>query len=197
MAETRTLFVTKVYSASLLGSGLAIEEAEAACRSLAEDDEAGIAWCRKNAYPGYTSYASLNDLPWRFPVFKRLVRLLDGHVAEFAKLLEFDLGGDKLKLDDLWVNVLSPGGLHTAHIHPRATVSGTFYVAMPPGSSAIKFEDPRLGLMMAAPPRKAKAAPDQRPFAYEEPQSRQSPDVGKLVAPRGPAQPLRGANASA
>ena len=26
-------------------------------------------WCEKHGYPGYTSYASLNDLPWRFPEF--------------------------------------------------------------------------------------------------------------------------------
>jgi uncharacterized protein (TIGR02466 family) len=170
MAEVRTVFVTKIYRASLKDSGFPLDEAEAACRSLAEDDGAGIAWCRKNAYPGYTSYASLNDLPWRFPVFKRLARILDGHAAAFARLVDFDLGGEKLKIDDLWVNVLEPGGVHTAHVHPRAVLSGTAYVAIPPGASAIKFEDPRLGFMMAAPPRKEKGAEDQRPFVYEEPQ---------------------------
>lgn len=164
-----TLFVTKVYRAELDAAAMPLAELDATCRSLAEDDEAGQAWCRKHAYPGYTSYASLNDLPWRFPVFKRLVKALDAHVAAFAKELELDLGRDRLKLDDLWVNVLPPGGVHTAHIHPRSVISGTCYVATPRGSSALKFEDPRLAMMMAAPPRKAKADIAQRAFVYEAP----------------------------
>jgi len=32
-------------------------------------------------------------------------------------------------------------------------VSGTVYVAVPPGSGALRLEDPRLPLMMAAPSR--------------------------------------------
>lgn len=166
--DIRSLFVTRLYRAEL-GRAARLGELEAACRSLAADDRAGQAWCRKNNYPGYTSYASLNDLPWRFPVFQELVKLLDRHVTAFAKKLAFDLGRQTLALDDIWVNILPEGGTHGAHIHPRSAISGTLYVAMPPGASALKFEDPRLGLMMAAPPRKAKAALDQRPFVYETP----------------------------
>lgn len=171
MAEIKTLFVTKLYRAELGEAQAPLAEIDATCRSLAEDDEAGQAWCHKHGYPGYTSYASLNDLPWRFPAIKQLVKALDGHVAVFAKELEFDLGRDKLKLDDIWVNVLPEGGVHTSHIHPRSVISGTYYVATPKGSSALKLEDPRLGLMMAAPPRKAKAGGEQRPFVYEAPQA--------------------------
>jgi uncharacterized protein (TIGR02466 family) len=40
---------------------------------------------------------------------------------------------------------------------------------VPKGASAIKFEDPRLGFMMAAPPRRPKAAQDNRPFVYVTP----------------------------
>ena len=35
-------------------------------------------------------------------------------------------------------------------------ISGTFYVAVPEGAGPIVYEDPRLGLMMAAPPKLAK-----------------------------------------
>jgi uncharacterized protein (TIGR02466 family) len=163
------LFATRLYRAALTPAQMPIEEMASVCRSLAEDDAAGRAWCRKHGYPGYTSYASLDDLPWRFPLFKTLVRALDGHVAAFARALDFDLGGRKLRLDAIWVNILPSGGVHTSHIHPRSVISGTAYVATPPGSSALKFEDPRLGLMMAAPARKPKAALDQRPFVYEQP----------------------------
>ena len=37
----------------------------------------------------------------------------------------FDLGGRRLKLDSLWVNLLKPGGAHSGHIHPHSVVSGT------------------------------------------------------------------------
>lgn len=158
MPTLENLFVTKLYRAEIEAPAGFVDELEQACRSLAVDDAAGIRWCTKHDYPGYTSYASLNDLPWRFPVFKALAKHLDRHVAAFAKELAFDLAGRKLELDSLWVNVLPEGGFHAAHIHPHSVISGTFYVAMPKGAAALKLEDPRHAMMMAAPPRK-KAAP--------------------------------------
>jgi len=170
MATIDTYFVTKIYRAELAeADSELIGELEAACRSVAEDDVAGQRWSARNGYPGYTSYASLDDLPWRFPAFRRLVTALDRHVAAFAKEAEFDLGKTRLKLDSMWINLLPPGGAHGSHLHPHSVISGTCYVAVPPGASAIKFEDPRLGLMMAAPPRKAKARPENRAFASVAP----------------------------
>ena len=133
------------------------------------DDEAGQDWCDENGYPGYTSYASLTDLPYRFPIFKDLVKVLDKHVAAFAKDLAFDLDGRKLKLEDIWINILPQGGVHTAHIHPHSVISGTTYVTIPEGASAIKFEDPRLQMMMAAPARRKDAPPELRSFHYVQP----------------------------
>ncbi|WP_439575708.1 TIGR02466 family protein [Phreatobacter sp.] len=164
MTGIETLFVTPVYRTMLELEAGELGEIEALCRSLVEDDAAGIAWCRKNGYPGYTSYASLNDLPWRFPAFKVLGKRLDRHVAVFAKHLALDLGGRKLVLDSLWVNVLPTGGAHASHIHPHSAVSGTFYVAMPKGAPALKLEDPRHGLMMAHPPRRRSAPRELQTF---------------------------------
>jgi uncharacterized protein (TIGR02466 family) len=170
MASFETRFVTRIYRAELVEAGPDLAgEIDAACRSIAHDDVAGQRWSARNGYPGYTSYASLNDLPWRFPTFGRLVRALDRHVAAFAKDAEFDLGRARLKLDSMWINLLPPGGAHGSHLHPHSVVSGTYYVAIPVGASAIKFEDPRLGLMMATPPRKAKARPENRVFASVAP----------------------------
>lgn len=171
MSTIETLFVTKIYRAELNDPRHAHLNAdiEAASLSIAEDDEAGQRWCAKNGYPGYTSYASLNDLPWRVPVFGELLKALNTHVAAFARELEFDLKGRKLVLDSLWINILPPGGVHTSHIHPHSVVSGTYYVTIPDGASALKLEDPRLGFMMAAPPRKAKARQENRQFAYMAP----------------------------
>lgn len=169
MSEILSLFPTRIYRAELAELNL-MEEIRSACEVLAVDDEAGQKWCRKHGYPGYTSYASLNDLPWRFPAFKVLAKAIDKHVAAFAKVLEFDLGGGKLKMDSFWVNVLPEGGFHAAHIHPHSVISGTFYVSIPKGASALRLEDPRHAMMMASPPRKAKASRDNQAFVSVAPQ---------------------------
>ena len=171
MSYIESLFVPRLYRATLgeLGKPVDPAELEASCLSIADDDEAGQAWCEENGYPGYTSYASLADLAWRFPIFKDLVKVLDKHVAEFAKDLQFDLGDKALKLDSMWINILPEGGIHTSHIHPHSVISGTTYVAMPEGASAIKYEDPRSAMMMASPMRVKDARPEMRQFIYVEP----------------------------
>ena len=165
---SRSLFATRFYEDDL-GAPDLVEELEEACLGLAEEDMAGRRWCREHGYRGYTSYASLNDLPVRDPRFAELVRLLNRHVARFAEECAFDLGGRRPKLDSLWVNVLKPGGAHSGHIHPHSIVSGTIYVATPPGSGALKLEDPRLPMMMAAPKRREDAPEELRTFVYAQP----------------------------
>jgi uncharacterized protein (TIGR02466 family) len=109
----------------------------------------------------------LNDLPRRDPAFDDLRRILTRHAASFARDLAWDM---KPRLDSLWVNLLKSGGHHSAHIHPHAILSGTLYVEVPNGSGAIRFEDPRLPMMMAAPARRDDAPEELRPFATVEPQ---------------------------
>src|SRR5262249_45750752 len=99
-----------------------------------------------------------------------LKRLLDREAKAFSRALAFDLKGGRLKLDSLWVNVLQPGAAHAGHIHPHSVISGTAYVATPPGASALKLEDPRLPLMMAAPPREPGAPEAAQAFVYLRPQ---------------------------
>ena len=167
----RPLFVTQVYEATLAGApGFAAFNAELAqaCRLLAEEDGAGRAWCRAHAYRGYTSYGSLNDLPNRMPEFAELKRHLDRHALAYAKAVNFDLAR-KPRLENLWVNILKPGGGHTGHIHPHAFLSGTVYVETPPGASALKLEDPRLAMMMARPGVATDAPEAEQPFVYLKP----------------------------
>ena len=167
MTNIRSLFATRLFHATL--GPIDADELRASCYSIAEDDDAGNEWCEANDFPGYTSYASLTDLPWRFPIFQAVVDALDKHVADFAEDLEFNLDGRKLVLEDIWINILPEGGIHTSHIHPHSVISGTTYVAMPDGASAIKFEDPRSAMMMAAPTRLADAPRGLRNFIYAEP----------------------------
>ena len=170
----RRAFATLIGQSTLDDPQL-IVELERSCHALSEDDTAGRRWSREHGYRGYTSYASLNDLPHRDPAFATLKRHLDGHVARFAEACAFDLQARKLKLDSLWVNVLRSGGVHSGHIHPHSAISGTVYVAMPEGAGGLKFEDPRLTRMMAAPPRKIEAPDYLRSFVSVR------PEVGDLL----------------
>ena len=160
---SRPLFATPLYQASVAGPRLLADLAHS-IRTLATDDGAGRRWSRDHGYKGYTSYASLNDLPTRDPSIAALKRLLDRHAATFATDLAFELGGKKPRLDSLWVNLLKPGGHHSAHLHPHSFLSGSFYVEVPGSSGAIRFEDPRLPMMMAAPLRRDDAPEPLRSF---------------------------------
>lgn len=163
----RQLFPTLLYEDTIPDPLVA--ELERSVRTLAEDDAAGRRWSRAHGYRGYTSYASLDDLPRRDPAFADLKRVLDRHVARFAEACAFDLGGQRLKLDSLWVNLLKPGGHHGAHLHPHSVVSGTVYVAVPEGAGGLKLEDPRLPMLMAAPTRRDDAPEGMRTFETVRP----------------------------
>ena len=167
--ELKSLFVTEIYRAQLTTDADLdfIEQLDDACRAHADDDELGQDWCVQKGYQGYTSYGSIPDLIKRDSLFDALRRRLDPHVNAFAKALEFDLQGKKLRLDTIWINILDPGGSHSNHIHPHSVISGTFYVHVPEGSSALRFEDPRLDRFMAAPPRHKDAHPTRQSFVSE------------------------------
>jgi uncharacterized protein (TIGR02466 family) len=178
MSTLTNLFVTPLYRAKLndlAKKKVSYDELRDTCIAIAEDDEAGQDWCEREGYPGYTSYASLDDLPWRAPIFGDLEKALDKHVAAFCEALGFDLQGKKLKCNAFWINILPEGGTHSSHIHPHSVISGTTYVAMPEGTSALKLEDPRLAMMMLSPLRKKDAPQELQPFVYVK------PEVGELL----------------
>ena len=165
--SVRSLFITQLYEAEIGDEALLAELAHS-IRSLAADDEAGQRWSKEHRYTGYTSYSSLNDLPKRDPAFADLAKLLGKHASAFAKDCAFDLSR-RPRLDSLWVNLLRGTGHHSAHIHPHSMISGTLYIEVPKGSGAIRLEDPRLPMMMAAPTRLAEAPEELRPFVTVEP----------------------------
>lgn len=165
MAKIETLFVTRLYRAELprrINAALA-----KTCIAISREDSAGRRWAQEHGYRGYTSYASLDDLTLRATVFAELERMIAPHVRSFAKTLDFER--PRLALDSLWINVMPAGGVHAAHIHPHSAISGTYYVQVPKHASAIRFEDPRLPLMMAAPSRRARARRENKPFVTVEP----------------------------
>ena len=167
---TAALFQTLIQKSQVEDISL-LTDLESACWMIEDGDTAGHEWCEREGYPGYTSYASLDDLPQRAPAFSDLVTQLDAFAAAFAEKSHWDLGTSRLTCDSLWVNILGEGGQHSGHIHPNSVISGTCYVAMPTGAGRIKFEDPRLPMMMAAPPLKSDAPEQAKRFHYIMPQA--------------------------
>ncbi len=138
-----------------LGLGKAFQrQLKLEIEDLQELDGAGREWSRQHYRNGFTSYASANELQKFSPTFAQLERQIDRHVARFVRALDYNLGGRPLRMKKCWVNVMPPNTHHGLHLHPLAVVSGTYYVDMPKGASAIKWEDPRLAHFMHAPPRK-------------------------------------------
>jgi len=160
----RRYFPTLVYGAALQKRGVREFNRQLLkeCRQLRLDDAAGRRWSAENYAGGYTSYGSVHRLQGISPTFKMLERKLARHVAAFARAIEWDLEERALSMTDCWINIMPRGTVHALHLHPLSTVSGTYYVEVPRGSPAIKFEDPRLDRFMAAPPRSVGARTSNR-----------------------------------
>jgi uncharacterized protein (TIGR02466 family) len=162
----RAWFPTLIYEAPLMGKGAKAFNAELLreARQIRRVDDAGRRWCAKHYPGGFTSYNSMNQLHRTSSTFGELERRLARHVRAYARELDFDMDGRELSMTDCWVNVMPRLAAHSLHLHPLATISGTYYVRTPRGASHIKFEDPRLPSFMAAPPRVAAPRPENRTF---------------------------------
>lgn len=153
----KSWFPTLIYEAPLLGRGAAALNRELLdeCHRIRDRDAAGRRWS-KHRYPGgYTSYGTLDQLHRMSSTFVCLREALDRHVRAFARQQDWDLDRRALQMTDCWANLMPRGVSHSLHLHPQAAVSGTYYVRTPAGSPGLKFEDPRLSKMMAAPARRA------------------------------------------
>lgn len=125
------------------------------CLQMQHDDVAGQRWSSKNYPGGYTSYGSVSRMQQISPTFALLEKRLERHVKKFAAALEFNLADRELAMTDCWINIMPRQVVHSLHLHPLSTLSGTYYVQTPRGAPGLKFEDPRLDRFMAAPPRVA------------------------------------------
>lgn len=169
-----SLFPTIVYQKSL-GSNLASlnKELLRECYIYRDLDEEGLKWSKLNYVGGYTSYATINDLFDLSPTFAELRKRLDRHVSVFAKHLQMDLGHGKLEMSTCWINIMPAQVSHNLHLHPLSVISGTYYVSTPKGTSALKFEDPRMSKFMAAPPRARKAKLENQRYVSLQPKAGQ------------------------
>jgi uncharacterized protein (TIGR02466 family) len=162
----RALFPTLVYEARLPRAGWRTfnQRLLHECLQTREDDVAGQSWSATRYPGGYTSYGSLCRMHTLSPTFAALERKLRRHVRAYARALEFDLERRELAMTDCWINIMPRLVVHSLHLHPLSTISGTYYVRTPRGAPGIKFEDPRLDRFMAAPPRRPDCRPEHRPW---------------------------------
>ena len=55
-------------------------------------------------------------------------------------------GGSRIRVTDMWANILRPGGYHVPHTHLDSHWSGVFHASCPPGSGKLVLIDPRQGM---------------------------------------------------
>lgn len=167
----QTWFPTSIYSEPVLARGLKRfnEEILEQCYLVRDTDPHGIEWSKDHYLGGYTSYGSMTDLHRRYPHFEELARAIDKHARKFARYLDMDLQEGKLELESMWVNIMPTRTVHSLHLHPLSVLSGTYYVDVPKDASSLKFEDPRLSKMMAAPPKLPDARPRNQTFVSVKP----------------------------
>jgi uncharacterized protein (TIGR02466 family) len=153
----KSYFPTLIYEAPLMNNASALnkwlKELKKDTLKIYQSDKEGHEWSQKNYAQGYTSYSSFSQLHQMNTLFMELKEKIDAHVKKYCQGLGFD---KKLTLEmqSCWVNIMPTGATHSLHLHPLSVISGTFYLDCPKDASVIKFEDPRLSKMMAAPPRK-------------------------------------------
>ncbi|MEZ5565020.1 MAG: TIGR02466 family protein [Gammaproteobacteria bacterium] len=162
----RSLFPTLVYAARLQGAGTKALNHELLKESgqIQAHDAPGRRWSARRYPGGYTSYGSLCHLHKMSSTFTTLERKLRRHVDAFVRSLEFDMHNRELVMTDCWINIMPRGVVHSLHLHPHATISGTYYVKAPRGCAGLKLEDPRLDRFMAAPSRRQDASEALQPW---------------------------------
>ena len=154
----KSYFPTLIYSAPLLADKGKLKklvlELNRDSEKIFANDHNGQKWSKSHYANGYSSYSSEANLHEVNSTFIDLRLRIDAHVKSFARSLGF--GAVKLAMESCWLNIMPPAATHSLHLHPLSVISGTFYLATPPGGGAIKFEDPRLSKFMTAPARQDK-----------------------------------------
>jgi len=145
------------------------------CYQLKAMDAEGRKWSEKNYPGGYSSYQSISNLHQMSSTFMNLESIIKKHCKKFARHLDYDLSDKELLMTDCWVNIMPHRVIHPMHLHPLSTISGTYYVSTPKGTSSITFEDPRMNCFMAQPPRKSNPKKENAYYTAIE------PEEGKVV----------------
>jgi uncharacterized protein (TIGR02466 family) len=154
--KTLKLFPTLIALGSLSNSTAFNKKLLQEIKDFSAQDKMGRDWSKENYLEGYTSYASLSDMHHRSPVFLEFSEKMQPHAKSFAKEQGWELKGLHLEMTSCWMNIMGKHTYHPLHLHPHSTISGVYYVSVPPGSVSLKLEDPRMSMYMNAPVRSSK-----------------------------------------
>lgn len=163
------VFPTYIHRGILKGAARLNRELTTEIAQIEKIDDHGRRWSREHYEHGYSSYSSMTRLNQTSPTFNELEQKLWPEVKALVKKLNWDMNGRSLAMTTCWVNSMGRGTHHTMHTHPMCVLSGVYYVNLPPNSSPFKIEDPRLGLMMASPPRKRTAPAAEQNYLKIQP----------------------------
>lgn len=108
-----------------------------------------LAWRQATPQPAGRS----NRLGWNSPqdLFTRpsFAPLREVAAKHFLEAMQEMIPSGKLSFQLVgWVNLHDTGGFNTLHAHPRAMLSGCFYLQAPQGSGPLVFRDPRPGVTL-------------------------------------------------
>jgi uncharacterized protein (TIGR02466 family) len=101
---------------------------------------------------GVSQLKRTNRMGWRSPAFNLEESQLWAPLAAFVReslacILSAD--GD-YALISTGLNVHLEGGFNVSHVHAHCVVSAVYYIACPPGSGDLVFEDPRVQASFAS-----------------------------------------------
>lgn len=124
-----------------------------AVRDLRQRSEPGLD--RKSNRNGWRSSGRLLELPEFAPLKERLVPSIKAALKDYGVM-----PGSLAFTVPAWANIHDRGGYNVVHVHSGSWLSGTVYLAAPPGAGRIFFNDPRPA-----------AAMESLPWAPERPSS--------------------------
>ena len=92
---------------------------------------------------GYQSH----DLSLELPVIKDLIKKIEEHATNFAKVL---INDNKQIVDNMWININKYKDSNNVHCHPGTDISGVYYIKTPENCGNIVFDHPmKQGLSFA------------------------------------------------
>ena len=136
------------------------------CRQLRADDAVGRRWSARNYPGGYTSYSSAHRMHAAVADLRRArAAARPPRAALCAASCTSTCADGALAMTDCWVNIMGAGAAHAWHLHPLATISGTYYVhdAARRAGAQVRGSAPR-ALHGRPAARRARARRENRPW---------------------------------
>lgn len=108
---------------------------------LRQYDKLCLKVTREEAYTSFFTDDPMAGIDW-----SSLERTIATHVNNYISIVNYDCNIQESRVHAWW-NIYHRGISHNWHHHPRALLSGTYYVKRPADSASIQFKSPINGLI--------------------------------------------------